>query len=106
MVARVGCFVSGVRYVPGAAERVAALVPGQALALRPDPTNAFDPDAMLLDVKSGEPVGYVPGYLCSYVHTHLEAGADVRVTVVQANGPDVPRHLQLLCRLAVNPEDG
>lgn len=94
--------VAGDRHVPGAIERVGTLVQGQALALRPDPTNAFDPDALLLDVASGQPVGYVPGYLCKYVHTHRDAGADVRVTVVKANGPDVPRHPQLLCRLRVH----
>lgn len=93
--------VSGIRHLDGATDRVAALTPGQTLALRPDPDNCFDPQAILLDVASGQPVGFVPGYLCGYVQQHLVAGADVDVVVEQANGPEVPRHLQLLCRMQV-----
>lgn len=36
-----------------------------------------------------------------YVHQHLTGGAQVDVLVEQANGPEVPRHLQLLCRMRV-----
>lgn len=95
--------VSGIRHLEGAAERVAMLTVGQFLDLRPDPDNAFDLQAMLLDVESGRPVGFVPGYMCQYVHDHMAEGADISVVVEQANGLEVPRHLQLLCRMRVTP---
>jgi hypothetical protein len=94
---------SGIRHLDGATERVAALDHGQSLMLRPDPDNRFDPQAILLDVASGEPVGYIPMHMCGYVHQHLAGGARIDVMVEQANGPEVPRHLQLLCRMRVVP---
>lgn len=95
--------VSGIRHRPGAAERVAGLITGQQLMLRPEPDNPHDPMAILLDDESQTSIGWVPGYLCPYVHGHQRAGASVEVRVVQANGPEVPRHLQLLCRMDVVP---
>lgn len=95
--------VSGIRHIGGASDAVARLRTGQRLTLRPEPSNPHDSRAVLLDTDSGSPIGWVPGYLCDYVHEHQAAGGDVEVTVVQANGPDVPRHLQLLCRMTVTP---
>jgi len=97
---------TGIRHLPGAPERVSTLSTGQELELRTDPTNEYDRDAILLDAASNEPVGFVPGYMCRYVRDHRQAGRHVRVVVVQANGPDVPRHLQLLCRMEVIPPTG
>jgi hypothetical protein len=68
-----------------------------------DPANPLDSQAVLLDNRSGTPVGWIPGYMCEYVHDHLDVGSRIEVTVVQANSPDVPRHLQLLCRMLVQP---
>lgn len=95
--------VSGIRHLEGATQRVAELRAGQRLALRPEPTNPHDPMAILLDDESETSIGWVPGYLCTYVQAGGRAGATVEVRVVQANGPAVPRHLQLLCRMAVTP---
>lgn len=93
--------VSGVRHTSGADARIAHLQAGQALFLRDDTANTVDPRALLLDAASGEPVGWVPRYLLDYVHKRREEGADLRVLVEHANGPDVPWHLRLLCRLEV-----
>lgn len=90
---------SGARHVPGAEERIRRLRPGALLALRPQPDNADDPRALLLDTVSGEQVGWVPSYLLDEVHKDLDGGADVTCVVERANGPDVPWHLRLLCRL-------
>lgn len=93
--------VSGIRHTSGADARIAHLQAGQALFLRDDTANTVDPRALLLDAASGEPVGWVPRYLLDYVHKRREDGADLRVLVEHANGPDVPWHLRLLCRLEV-----
>ena len=95
--------VSGIRHVDPDGSRVAQLECGVTLQIRAEPDKDWDPRALLLDVRSGEPVGYVPRYLLGYVHKRREERADLRVTVEQVNGPDVPWHLRLLCRMDVTP---
>lgn len=92
---------SGVRHVDPDGTRVAQLESGMVLQVRPDPDNDRDPRALLLDVRSGEPVGYGPGYLLDYVYKRWEQGAHVQVAVEQVNGPEVPWHLRVLCRMDV-----
>jgi hypothetical protein len=93
--------VSGVRHIDGAAARVAALRPGQELLIRAEPDNEYDARALLLDVTTGDAVGWIPSYLLDYVHKNLEGGATARVIVEKVNGPDAPWHLRLLCRLEI-----
>lgn len=93
--------VSGVRHIPGADVRISALSGGEELLLRDDTQNIVDPRALLLDVSTGEPVGWIPRYLLDYVHKHREEHAVIRVLVERANSPEVPSHLRLLCRLEV-----
>lgn len=95
--------VSGVRYTDQADARIARLRAGQELLVRDDIENAVDPRALLLDVVTGDPVGWVPRYLLDYVHKRREERAGIHVIVEQANGPEVPSHLRLLCRLEVRP---
>ncbi len=95
--------VSGVRWIPGASERIARLASDQPLRIRAEPDNPFDCRALLLDAASDEPVGWIPGYLLDYVHKHMERGATVAAFVEQANGPETPSHIRLLCRLEVRP---
>jgi hypothetical protein len=92
---------SGARHLEGAEERIQALSRGEELTLEPQPDNEVDPRAMLIDTASGGAVGWVPNYLLDDVHKALEAGIDVRCLVEQANGPETPWHLRLLCRLVI-----
>lgn len=93
--------VSGVRHVDPEGAKLAQLEPGASLHLRREPDNARDPRALLLDIRTDEPIGYVPSYLLDYLHKQRELGADVEVTVEQVNGPETPWHLRLLCRMDV-----
>lgn len=93
---------SGTRHIEFADERIARLRTGEELTLRPDHENRVNPSALLLDNTTGEPVGWVPDYLVDQVHHYRDHGA-VRVFVERANGPDVPPHLRLLCRLDATP---
>jgi hypothetical protein len=92
---------SGVRHVEGADERIAHLVRGQELFIRSEPDNPWGPRALLLDVATSEPVGWVPAYLLDEVLKYREEARQLRVTVEQANGPEAPWHLRLLCRLVI-----
>lgn len=89
----------GVRYLEGAAERIERLTPGDALEFRDDPTNEHNPDALL--VCSGDPLGWVPDFLLATVRRLKGAYGTHRLTVEAANGPSVPYHFRLLCRLEV-----
>lgn len=82
--------------------RVARLEAGQEVALRDEPENRFNDRAIRLEVQA-KLVGWIPGYLLDYVHKKRADGYLLRVTVDQANGPDLPWHLRLLCRLVVTP---
>lgn len=97
-------FVRGIRHLAGAVEAVASLAPGDLLVLADDPTNAYNPRAMLLRASDGAHVGWVPDYLVDHVHELHELrelnGEDPRVIVEHVNGTDVAAHLRLLCRLA------
>lgn len=98
---------SGARHVdegdPDAiAARIARLKPGTRLTLRDEPTNPVNKRAIVLDA-SGKPVGWVPDYLLDEIHKQRDAGFDIGVFVEHANGPNVPWHLRLLCRIEVRP---
>ena len=73
-----GFLVHGVRYVPGAGDAVDQLVPGQELALEPEPNNPIDPDAVLV-TQDGARLGWVPNPLLCYVRAVLSSG-DPRLT--------------------------
>jgi hypothetical protein len=99
-------FVRGIRHLAGAVEAVASLAPGDRLVLANDPTNAYNPRAMLLRASDGRHVGWVPDYLVDHVHELRQLnGEDPRVIVEHVNGTDVAAHLRLLCRL-VSPWPG
>lgn len=88
----------GVRHIAGASERIARLKIGDKLLLRPEPGNEVNSQALLLDVASDQPVGYVPNLLLDYVHAvQAHRGADVRVHHV--NPTHTPAALRLVCRL-------
>lgn len=94
---------SGVRYHPEADALLARLRPGDELGLRDEPSNDFDARAILIDAAQNRPVGWVPSYMLDEVHKARQGGASVRAFVERANGPQVPSHLRLLCRLRIDP---
>ncbi len=89
----------GVRYVEGADERIAQLQKGDPLEFRDDPENKYNPDALL--VVSGEPLGWVPDFLLPAARSLKTDFGAYRLAVEAANGPGVPFHFRLLCRLTV-----
>lgn len=95
--------VSGCRHIDDIESRLACLGAGDELLVRPRPANEWDPRALALTMNTvdEQEVGYIPGYLLSQVHKELESGADVRVVVERINGPEVPWHLRLLCKLTI-----
>jgi hypothetical protein len=80
--------------------RIAALRRNDPLVLRDEPSNPVNPRAVVLDAPTGA-VGWVPNYLLDHLHKARDTDNDVQVFVEHANGPNVPWHLRLLCRLEV-----
>lgn len=90
--------VHGIRHVDGAAERIEGLKPGDRLTIRPEPTNPVNSRAMLLDVLSNQPVGYVPDLLLDYVYW-LREYRGVEARIERVNPPPAPVSLRLLCMI-------
>jgi transcriptional regulator with XRE-family HTH domain len=86
------------------ANRIARLRRNDPLALRDEPDNPINVKAILLEA-SGEIVGWMPDYLLDEAHKSRDAGDDLKVFVEHANGPEVPWHLRLLCRLETQSRD-
>lgn len=91
-------FVSGIRYIAESDSRLASLEVGSELGLRPEPDNPENPDAVLVDVTAGVPVGWVPDWLVGELRDLRESGWTLRCVVEQVN-PAAPPHLRLLVRL-------
>lgn len=95
----VGRFLaSGVRYLPGADERLRNMAPDQLLQLRDEPDNPVNPRAILIDVRDGAPIGHVPDWLVDDIHHLRDAASEITLVAERVN-PDAPPHLRLLCRL-------
>ena len=100
--------VSGIRHAderdPDTVSQLIEALPVDApLDLVAEPDNAYNPQAIQLTA-NGKRVGWVPNYLLAEIHRYIDSGRSLSVTVLQANGPDAPPHLRLLCRLTVKPE--
>ncbi|WP_419929630.1 hypothetical protein [Candidatus Poriferisocius sp.] len=98
--------VSGIRHAdqqnPQAlSQLIENLAEGTQLELVPDPHNPANPEALQLAV-DGKLIGWVPDYLVSEVHSHINSNRSVAINVSRANGPDVPWHLRLLCQLTLS----
>jgi hypothetical protein len=78
--------------------RIAGLQRNDPLRLRDEPDNPINPKAIVLE-SSGEIVGWVPDYLLDELHKSRDNGNQFSVLVEHANGPEIPWHLRLLCRL-------
>lgn len=93
-------FCQGIRYYPGAVERVGCLDSGEQLYLMPDPQNPHHACAVAL--RTEDPpvfVGYCPRYLARDFLRLLEGSGEVQVTVVRVN-QDAPIQQRLLCHLS------
>lgn len=89
---------SGVRHIEGASGRLESLDEGQVLLLRDEPGNVVNQRAILIDVRDGEAVGYVPDWLLEDVHDLRSKAASFSVVAERVN-PLAPSHMQLLCRI-------
>ena len=99
--------VSGTRHAderdPDTVSRlIEDLVADSPLGLVAEPNNQHNPQALHL-AANGKRVGWVPDYLLSEIHGYLDTNRPMSIAVVQANGPDAPPHMRLLCRLTVAP---
>lgn len=97
-------FLHGLRWVPQeAVERVGRLRVGEGLALMPDPSNLYDPQAIAvwtIDERNPFFIGYVPRYLANDIGT-LCTSCDpdlIQVTVERLNAA-APFQMRLLCRM-------
>jgi transcriptional regulator with XRE-family HTH domain len=97
--------VSGIRHAnesnPRVDGHVTHLSKGHRLEIRDEPDNPNNPRAILIE-DSGLALGWVPDYMVDEIHKLRDAKSPVAVLVEQANGPDTPWHLRLLCRLEVD----
>jgi hypothetical protein len=89
--------VHGVRYCPGATERIAKLQVGDELLLVDDAANEKDARAVLVTERDKTALGWVPSPLLDYIHDARRHGPS-RVVVERANLDTVDPHLRLLVR--------
>lgn len=93
-------FVRGIRHLDGAELAARSLGLGDRLRLRDEPENPVNPDAMLLDAHSGEPVGYLPDYLTGTVHSLRAINGELPAVVVDKVNPDAPPTVMVLVTMA------
>jgi hypothetical protein len=94
-------FVSGSRHIDGADERIAGLMPQDALDLRLDALNQVNSKAVVVD-HDGKPIGWVPDWLCADVADLMARGWDVSAVAERVN-PAAPAHVRVLCRIEARP---
>lgn len=97
--------VSGVRHANAQDQEdvsrlITDLAEGDPIELVPEPDNPKNPRALQL-AAYGKPVGWVPDYLVDEIHSYMGSNRALTVAIERANGPDVPWHLRLLCRMTV-----
>jgi hypothetical protein len=93
-------FVRGIRHLDEAVSVARRLQPGERLTLQREPENQVNPAAVLLNVETGEPVGYVPDYLTGMVHElGVINGGPPEVIVDQVN-PDAPPNIMVLVSMS------
>jgi hypothetical protein len=101
--------VHGIRHMlradPGVEDKLARLSVGGRLVLVDEPTNPYNPRAVLTSSVDGQRIGWVPDLLLDYVHTVLETGS-VTVVAEHVNGPEAPFHLRVLARLDAQVQIG
>lgn len=96
-------FVSGVRYLTNPTDVIGSLSDGCLLNLERENDNVKNPDAVQLLRQDGEPIGYVPDWLCSDIASRLSSGQKVTAAAEQVN-EEAPFHLQVLCRIEIRQD--
>jgi hypothetical protein len=96
-------FVRGIRHFAGAEEVVTHLAAGDLLTLQPEPSNAFNPKALLLACHDTRCVGYVPDYLAEDLNQLAVSDPSMQIQVVRVNAAPSPSQQRLLCRLSISP---
>jgi hypothetical protein len=93
--------VAGTQFRPGALESD-ALAPGSPLALRREPENEHDPNAIAVDA-GGEHVGFVPRELAEELAPELDAGRPWTAVVLREQRPS-PRDPRSGVTMLLSPE--
>ena len=81
------CSVAGAGRHHAAALETEAATPGRALALRRDPDNEHDPNAIAVDVPGGDQVGWVPREIAAELAPELDAGRAWTAVVLREQRP-------------------
>lgn len=101
--------VRGVGRIPGSAALVEQLVANETLALVPEPSNAYNPNAILVARAEGATLGYVPDYLVNELGHFSNAAARLGVRLLAAHrlnfAPAEPLY-QVTCRYECDQELG
>lgn len=77
---------------------------GESLTLEPEPTNEWNPEALLVLQQDNEPLGYLPDLLTKVVND-VRAESDVAVTVTRVNEAKAGWHMRVLAKLEVTGAD-
>lgn len=96
----------GVRYIPGAEERIAGLTPGERLFWMLDAQNEANPSAVALRSADKHLLGYIPDYLITDIATLIARQVPMNVFTERVNPPPAPLHYRVLCRLEARWPDG
>ena len=99
-------FARGIRHIEGAMQAVDDVRVGDVLELEDEPGNQVNSRAILLNTRTGTPVGYVPDCLVEMVHGLRSLDAGIEVTAEHVNPATTPPHMRLLCRLLAPWPDG
>lgn len=75
-----------------------AMLPGARLSIVDDSLNEANSDALLLETRDGDRIGWVPDLLIPYALALRESGGSVEL--LQNNGVDCPWHTRFLVRLS------
>lgn len=103
------CVVRGVGRVGGSAELVERLTANEALVLVPEPSNAYNRQALLVARADGTRLGYVPDYLANELGLVASGAAALDVSLLgvhRINFPPAPPLYQVTCRYECEAELG
>jgi hypothetical protein len=85
------------------AAHLAAVVPGEALMLIPDPPMEEEP-AVWVHRAGGEPLGHLPPEISAWMATWLHRGGGAAVTALRVHGADVPSWKRLVVEIRCRQE--
>ena len=93
-------FARGIRHLERAAEAVAGVSAGDELTLEREPDNPVNEQAILMNTRTGQAVGWAPDYLLGLLYELRDLnGRWPTITAEHVNGLSTPAQMRLLCRL-------